>query len=240
MNYYGQMGQDKFIDTVVFCGMQNGIFVDIGAHDGESLSNTYFLEKERGWTGICVEPIPSVFQKLQNLRTHSKCYQVAIDTSEEEKSFLMGKGTPEMFSVLANHLDPRHYKRIQNETHDNGGSTELIPVKTKRLESIFDEQHITHVNYMSIDVEGGEFGVLQSIDFSKVTFDIIEVECNYDELAPKFKEFFEEKGFCPLLFLDWDILFIHKDSPYFPKFKNESLPFHLSIFKHPWKEWKTL
>jgi FkbM family methyltransferase len=240
MTYYGQMGQDKFLDTSVFLGMRNGVFVDVGAHDGESLSNTYFFEKERGWTGLCVEPIPSVFAKLQNLRTRSKCYQVAIDRVEKESMFLLGKGYPEMFSVLTDHLDERHSLRIQNETRDNGGNTELIPVQTKRLDTLFKEQMITHVNYMSIDVEGAEFGVLHSIDFSTVTFDIIEVECNYDDLRPKYKEFFESKGFIPLASIDWDILYIHKDSKYLPQFQSLTLPLHMSIFTHPWKNWKTL
>ncbi len=240
MTYYGQMGQDKFLDTAVFAGLRNGIFVDVGAHDGESLSNTYFFEKDKGWTGLCIEPIPAVFQKLQALRRKSKCYQLAIDSEEKETMFLLGKGYPEMFSVLANHLDPRHFQRIQNETRDNGGETEMIPVQTKRLETLLEENNITHVHYMSIDVEGAEFGVLESIDFSKVTFDIIEVECNYEDLRPKYKAFFEAKGFVPLLELDWDILYIHKNSPYLPKFQSLSLPIQLSIFTPPWKDWKTL
>jgi hypothetical protein len=44
MIYYSQLGQDKFIDDF-FSSKENGIFLDIGAHDGESGSNTYFLEK---------------------------------------------------------------------------------------------------------------------------------------------------------------------------------------------------
>lgn len=240
MTFYGQMGQDKFLETAVFQGLRNGIFVDVGAHDGESLSNTYFFEKERGWKGICVEPIPSVFEKLQALRKESKCYQVAIDSDETDKTFLVGKGYPEMFSVLSNHLDPRHYIRVQNEMRDNGGELVSIQVQTKRLDSLFKEQGISHVNYMSIDVEGAEFGVLESIDFDKTTFDIIEVECNYDDLGPKYDAFFEPKGFVRLLNLDWDILYIHKQSKYLPKFQSLSLPITLSIFRPPWNNWKTL
>lgn len=238
--FYGQMGQDKFLETAVFHGMRDGIFVDVGAHDGESLSNTYFFEKERGWKGICVEPIPSVFEKLKKLRDNATCYQVAVDSDEAEKTFLVGKGYPEMFSVLTNHLDPRHYTRIQNETRDNGGHLESIQVKTKRLDSLLKEQGISHVNYLSIDVEGGEFGVLESIDFSTTTFDIIEVECNYDDLGPKYDAFFKYKGFIRLLNLDWDILYIHEQSKFLPQFQSLSLPITLSIFRPPWDKWRTL
>lgn len=238
MTFYSQMGQDKFLDGAVFRAMRDGVFVDVGAHDGESLSNTYFFEKERGWKGICVEPIPSVFEKLKNLRKESVCYQVAVDRDETEKTFYLGEGHPEMFSVLTNHLDPRHYIRIQNEVRDNGGILKTIPVQTKRLDSLLKEQGISHVNYLSIDVEGAEFGVLDSIDFSTTTFDIIEVECNYEELQAKYDAFFEPKGFVRLLNLDWDILYIHKQSKYLQHFKK--LPLTLSIFTPPWNTWRTL
>lgn len=240
MTFYGQMGQDKFLETAVFQGLEGGIFVDVGAHDGESLSNTYFFEKERGWKGICVEPIPSVFEKLKTLRTKSVCYEVAIDSDEADKTFLVGKGYPEMFSVLSNHLDPRHYTRIQNETRDKGGHLESIQVKTKRLDSLLKEQGISHVNYLSIDVEGAEFGVLESIDFSTTTFDVIEVECNYPELNLKYDVFLNEKGFIRLLNLDWDILYIHKESKFLSQFEQSRLPLTLSIFTPHWNNWRTL
>lgn len=50
-----------------FKNLKNGVFFDIGAHDGVSLSNTYFFEKELGWSGICLEPIPEVFERLKKI-----------------------------------------------------------------------------------------------------------------------------------------------------------------------------
>ena len=43
--YSSQYGQDKYINETFFKGKQNGVFVDIGANDGVSLSNTVFFEK---------------------------------------------------------------------------------------------------------------------------------------------------------------------------------------------------
>ena len=42
--YFSQMGEDKYVDTKVFHGKENGVFVDVGAHDGKTFSNTYFFE----------------------------------------------------------------------------------------------------------------------------------------------------------------------------------------------------
>ena len=62
--YYSQSGQDHFIDTFVLNRKTNGVFVDVGANDGVNLSNSYYFEEKRGWTGLCVEPNPLLFNLL--------------------------------------------------------------------------------------------------------------------------------------------------------------------------------
>src|SRR6476660_9524112 len=47
--YFSQYGQDKFIDQVLFEGERNGVFLDVGAYDGVTINNSYFLEQSRGW-----------------------------------------------------------------------------------------------------------------------------------------------------------------------------------------------
>ena len=56
MKSFSQYYQDKAIDFALN-RKRNGIFLDIGAHDGGSLSNTFFFECNRNWTGLCIEPI---------------------------------------------------------------------------------------------------------------------------------------------------------------------------------------
>jgi hypothetical protein len=38
--FNSQDKQDEFLETVVFKGFKNGVFVDVGAHDGVSINNT--------------------------------------------------------------------------------------------------------------------------------------------------------------------------------------------------------
>jgi len=52
-------------------------FIDIGANDGKTLSNTFLLEKQYNWKGICSEPLPSAFKKL------IKCRSVVCDNNAE-------------------------------------------------------------------------------------------------------------------------------------------------------------
>ena len=68
--YFSQFGQVKWIFERLSRNKENKFYVDIGANDGITLSNTYFLEKN-GWDGIAVKPIPSVYEKLNLEKTLS-------------------------------------------------------------------------------------------------------------------------------------------------------------------------
>ena len=51
-------------------GDRVGTFLDVGAYDGITFSNTHALAL-KGWSGVCVEASPSCFVKLMKiLRTH--------------------------------------------------------------------------------------------------------------------------------------------------------------------------
>ncbi|WP_366915497.1 FkbM family methyltransferase [uncultured Gelidibacter sp.] len=69
VKYNSQYKQDRFLDTTVFNAKRNGFFIDIGAHDGISLSNSFLFEKHRAWKGICIERNPKVFSKLEKNRS---------------------------------------------------------------------------------------------------------------------------------------------------------------------------
>lgn len=71
--FYSQSEQDKWV-CEFFNYKKNGYFVEVGAYDGIQTSNTYFLEKELAWTGVCIEADTTIFQELSKHRK-SKKYQ---------------------------------------------------------------------------------------------------------------------------------------------------------------------
>lgn len=183
--YYSQKGQDKLLNEVIFKGKKEGFFVEIGAHDGVSFSNSYFFERNLGWTGICVEPNPVIFDLLTANRS-CVCEQICISDSHEKKSFLLCEGYMlEMYSGLLHNYDPRHLARIDTEMCVFGGGKEVILVDCCTLKSLFKKHMITRIDFLSIDIEGGEQAALESIDFSEVTIDVIVVENNFNETMIK-------------------------------------------------------
>jgi FkbM family methyltransferase len=168
-NYHSQIGQDKWIVEEVFQGLRNGYFVDVGAYDGISLSNTYVLEKELGWTGLCVEPIPEAYRKLIANRS-CPCVNACAYSSEGLVEFVLDG----MFSAIRSHdLD---------ESLIDLSSTEpqrVITVKATTLLKLLQRHRAPKtIHYLSLDVEGAEYEVLRTFDFSKYRFLAITVEHN--------------------------------------------------------------
>jgi len=209
--FYSQFGQDKYLEENVFKGYKNGIFVDVGAHDGLSINNTLYFEKNNNWSGMNIEPIKEVFDKLIINRSNNINLNYAVCNNDGETEFLCNKGYTEMISGIKDNFDPRHWQRLEYENKMYGSNTELIKVNTKKLETIFDENMITRINYMSIDVEGAEFEVIKSINFNKVFIDVIEFEDNYQDVSIPIVKYLEDKDFV-VIHRSADIFMINKKS----------------------------
>jgi FkbM family methyltransferase len=214
MAYYSQEAQDKYLEERVFRGHRDGFFVDVGAHDGRTINNTLFFSESRGWKGINIEPLPEVFQKLVVNRPCDVNIQVAVDTKEGEVEFFCNTGYTEMISGIKSHYDPRHKNRLDWEIGKFGGQSKTILVKTRTLESIFDERKIKEVNYLSVDVEGAEYAVIKSIEFDKVHIDVIGFENNFPDSSGPIIGYLEAKGYRRLDYQGVDIMMIHKKSKF--------------------------
>ncbi|GHU02526.1 hypothetical protein FACS1894147_04590 [Spirochaetia bacterium] len=203
--YYGiKFTSQWFQDLIAFLYLKKngiGFYIDIGANDGITFSNTYVFE-QLGWKGICIEPQPDIFLELQKNR---KCslYNVAIaDRSSEFINFVKVNG-PNMLSGLDDQMSEDHKKRIINE----GGSIEYIKVKTLSFDDMMkDHPEQTFMDFLSIDTEGGELSILKAIDFVKYRFGLISIENN--EPGDTLVKFMQARGYKTFIKLRGDIMFI--------------------------------
>lgn len=182
----------EYVISNILDNKKNGVFVDVGAYDGNIVSNTLYLEDCLGWSGICIEPNPNAFTKLKENRL-SKCINVGISDTESEMDFCRVTGYAEMLSGFIDYLSEEHKNRIQREIDKTNGTVELIRVKTKLLCTIFDEYDVKYIDYLSVDTEGNELRVLKSIDYDKCYIKVISVENN--DNSDDVKNFIESKGF---------------------------------------------
>lgn len=211
--FNSQYKQDEFLEKYVFKGYKNGFFIDVGAHDGISINNTLYFEKYNNWTGINIEPIKSVYDKLVINRPNNININCAICNKNGIEEFYCNTGYTEMISGLKNNFDPRHFQRLHIENSKYGSSTEIININTKTLETICDEYNIKHINYLSIDVEGAEFDVIKSINFDKVFIDVIGFENNYNNVSIPIIEYLKNKNYI-IINNKFDIFMIHSNSSF--------------------------
>ena len=153
-----------------YLNFNNGFFIEVGANDGYSQSNTYFLEKERNWKGLLVEGIPELYKKCKNIRSKSVVKNYALVSNEfPYKSITMHFAN--LMSVVEGSLkkeDQEKYikKGLEIQGLDRSYSIS-VPVCT--LEAILDQipntQHC--IDFFSLDVEGYELNVLKGLNLSK-------------------------------------------------------------------------
>jgi FkbM family methyltransferase len=204
MQYYSQLGQDKFVDEY-FKSKENGFYIEIGAHDGISGSNTLFFEKFRNWKGICIEPGLEEFKKLNENR-NSININACISDYDGKSEYNYIEGYSMMLSGLSENYDTTHESRINRELSQFGGKINKIEMTVFKLQTILDNQEIKEIDYCSIDTEGSEFNIINSIDFDKTLVKLFSVENNYGDT--KIQKFLEGKGYILYRKIQWDDIFI--------------------------------
>lgn len=214
MTYYSQWGQDRHLAEHVFKGLRDGVYVDVGAHDGTTLSNTRFFDDTLNWTGICVEPMDNVFEELVKNRPRAKCVNAcAYDRECDVDFFNIAESVPtsEMLSGICETYYPKHLDRIHSEIASNGGRGQVVSKKAVTVQSLLDEHNITRVDYLSIDTEGSEQKVLDGIDWARAEIAIIDVENNYPEIFGATHQFLLDRGYKHHAKLCIDELYIRPD-----------------------------
>jgi len=203
--YYSQNKQDFAVDKQLD-ELRGGFFVDFGAHDGVEYSNTCFFERERGWTGICVEPSPVSFPSLQSNR-NCTCLQCAVSDFDGDAEFLVAEGSWSTISRLEKE-EPGRYRAVEDEyVKLRSGLFSRTTVPVRRAQAIFDEFKVSNIDYLSIDVEGQEMRVLNSIEWHRMVIHIISVECN--DGNPRFANFLWPLGFQLVFRTNQDEIYVH-------------------------------
>lgn len=198
MQYYSQMQQDMYLDNVLFHRKEDGFFCDVGGNDPIFINNTYFFERERKWKGIAFEPMPKMNEKWKQIRGGVECLQCALGKEEKTVEFC--------------EYEDDYMSGLEREVNYQGAVKNKYKVEMRRLADVFCERNITYVDFMSIDVEGSELGVLEGIDFSAVTIHVIVIE--NDKGGGKenaIRKFLHKKGYVLQARLWIDDVWVKKD-----------------------------
>lgn len=152
---YSQSGEDMILDTI-FCNTKKGFYVDIGANNPFNNSNTHYFYK-KGWRGVNIDALPGSMKCFNKHRRHDVNIEAAISDDETELIYYMYS------SSFYNTFSARVNEKLKTITQLIGEKR----IKTIKLSEVFDSLDIKNIDFMSVDVEGMDFNVLQSNNWNK-------------------------------------------------------------------------
>ena len=203
--YFSQAGQDKRIKDAFFKNCSNGFFLEIGAYDGVTGSNCLHFEKFMGWDGIAVEPSRTQFGFLQKNRT-CQTINKAVGFADDTVEFIeVVEGLMQMSGV--NSKEFAGTKSFVEK--DKASRTVSYQIETVSVMDMLDGR--SEVDFMSLDIEGPELQVLESIDFDALRIRVIAVENNAAG-SPKFRRFFDKVGYSYYDTVGYDEIYFHPGS----------------------------
>lgn len=168
-----QHGEELFLWNLLNFST-DGCFIEIGAYDGKSLSNSLFFE-QIGWRGILIEAHPELVQVCRKNRPLAKVVHAALgESTASSVEFSMVRGEPGLDTLSFVSSNEQHHQRIKQK----GGAIEKIRVPSGNLSGLLESLGITQIDWVSIDVEGAELSILKGIDFVKYRPKVLMIEAN--------------------------------------------------------------
>ena len=177
-----------------FVDFRGGIFVEAGANDGVSQSNTFYLESQRGWRGLLIEPIHERALECRRFRPHAHVAHAAL--VEPERA---GMSVVMRYANLMTVVKGGMRSSAEEDAHIEAGcsvqkiekSYEFV-APTATLSDLLDQYSLTHVDLLSLDVEGYEAKVLKGLDMSRHRPRFILVEARYrEEVDAALRDYYE-------------------------------------------------
>ncbi len=166
---FSQCGEDLIVNYVFnLRNIKKPSYLDIGANHPFYLSNTAFFYR-KGCRGVNVEANPALLRNFRTFRSKDINLNVGIGPEEKEMDF-----------YIINDPTLSTFSKKESESITANGNYQLEAVKKIKLVTI-DKIIQEYCNgmfpdFMSMDVEGMDFEILNSIDFSRYWPKVICVE----------------------------------------------------------------
>lgn len=193
---------EELIIRDFFSDRKDGIFVDVGCAHFKDSSNTYYLEKHLGWSGIAVDSLAEFALGYIENRPGTRFFNfIVTDHSKTIEPFYRQKqikarvtsSTSEQFVVNA--------AERKNVTPDY----QIVYVPTITLTELLDANGISTIDFLSLDIELGEVRALKSFDIERFKPKLVCVEVLNQEQKKQTLAYFKEHGYELIeKYLDYD------------------------------------
>jgi FkbM family methyltransferase len=224
---HSQSGEENAMISHFFKDMKNGFYIEMGALDGVTYSNTLKLHSCKNWSGILIEGSKGNFEILQKNVALMRPENVVIHHAAicAPPSFEVAFDTGSLPAVSGDiaEMAPGFLEKWHNNGRTKVSKTPCAPMSEFL-------KNTAHVDFFSLDVEGAELTVLETIDFNKVDISTFMIEL--DEHSPhknyKIRQYLFNMGYVECMrVVSRSGTFIHKKSPFKCPFETSVNASHL-------------
>ena len=162
---YSMEGEDLIISEI-FKNIYNGLYVDAGSYHPLHLNNTYLLYK-KGWKGINIDLSEYTIKLFNHLRPNDININSAVTNFDGQVKFYYQKKLSQLTSIKKNTA----LKRMQGKIKEK-------EIEALKLDTIMNNSKFRNkkIDFLNIDIEGGDYEALCSLNFNIYKPKIICIE----------------------------------------------------------------
>ena len=143
-----------------------GTFLDIGANDGRTFSNTHALA-QLGWVGVCVDASPRAFSSLvETYNENPRIQLLNVAVTDTDGPITLHEATDTLLSSL---------DAEQRKTWGQFEFKEVI-VDGVTFAKLMDGVAPTGFDFISIDAEGHDLDILRQMDLDELGCKMLCIE----------------------------------------------------------------
>jgi FkbM family methyltransferase len=177
--------KEELIIRDFFGDRRDGFFLDVGCATPIESSNTYYLEKHLGWSGIAVDALPDYGPGWQKHRPRSQFFAFLVsDHSDAMESFYRADKAPDISSTRRDMKGPAGRQIPLTE----------LQVPTITLTKLLEQSRVSKVDFLSMDIEGSEPPALAGFDIDRFKPELACIEIKPDT-REKIHAYFAAHGY---------------------------------------------
>lgn len=167
-------------------------FLEIGALDGQFLSNLLFFESQMQWRGLCIEGSPHNYEQLIHNRPNCTNINTVIEPGSDGRkatfyTFTKPNGWEMSMSCMQGWSVCRTERTAQEYSQESGTTIRKDTVPISRLADIFSKYGYKKMGWIMVDVEGAESIIFRTIDWNKVCARYVTYEGEHDDVLRMMK-----------------------------------------------------
>jgi FkbM family methyltransferase len=159
---------EELIIRDFFQDKRGGVFLDVGCARAIKGSNTYYLEKHLGWTGIGVDALEEYAAEWKQMRPNSRFRSHLVSDRSG--------GTETFFKSFGRGLSSTNEESARGKAFGEDFPTEELQLQTITLNDLLAQEGVSKIDLLSMDIEGHELKALAGFDIERLAPELIVIE----------------------------------------------------------------